>query len=154
MTKETQVSANRGHIRSDGFQMPALLQDKFPPGPTPDNPDSPQGLQVCLPCRHAGLQRAPPLHPPTAGNAQLVRGARASPKSLSRPVKAGPDPWGHVVPPCPVLRACTRPWALHRGVGQMLPNSHPCSRGLPEEQTTAQLFRCLTWAMALGKDGR
>lgn len=58
MTKEMQVSANHGHIRSDGFQMLVLLQDKFPPGHMPDNPDSPRGLQVCFPCRHAGLQQA------------------------------------------------------------------------------------------------
>lgn len=65
MTKETQVSANHGHIRGDGSEMLALLQYKFPPGHTPDNPDSPQGLQVSLPCRHAGLQRAPRYtHPP------------------------------------------------------------------------------------------
>lgn len=72
MTKETQVSANHGHIRSDGFQMPALLQDEFPPGRMADNPDSPWGLQVCFPCRHLGLQRAHLLTPCTPGNVVVM----------------------------------------------------------------------------------
>lgn len=141
MTKEMQVSANHGHIRSDGFQVPALLQDKFPPGHTPDNLNSPRGLQVCSPCRHAVLRRAhllTPIHPAGDGSQGLTQ------KSLSKPVKTGPGLWGLVSPPRHALRACPRGWALRQGVRQTLPNPHPRSRALPEEQTTARLSRCLT----------
>lgn len=113
MTKEMQVSANHEHISSDGFQMPALLQDKFPPGQTPDNLDSPRGLQVCSPCRHVGLQQAhllvsPPPPPSTPGNAQAVMGDKALPTTLSKTVKTASDPQGHVFCPCLILRECTR----------------------------------------------
>lgn len=41
--------------------------------------------------------------------------ARLLPKPLSKPVKASPGLRGRA---SPVLRACTRQWGLHQGVGQ------------------------------------
>ena len=127
MTKETQVSANHGHIRSDGFQMRASLQDKFPPGCTANSPTALGDCGSAFPADRQGCSEPTSSHPSTPGNAQLVMGARPLPQSHSKPVKAGPDPQGRVFPPRPVLPACPRPPACATTSGRRTNGLNPLS---------------------------